>query len=149
MLVITNAKIVLSDRILYGHDLVTDKGKITGILQKGSFDHSGCEFSDAKGYYLGPGLVDIHNHGGAGVWFGDDPDRAALFHLSHGTTCIMATTTIQKTHQMILYAIKNITGAVKTGRGAASKVIRGIHMEGPYLSPKYGAFKNNARVPVK
>lgn len=149
MLVITNAKIVLFDHILNGHDLVTDKGKITGILPKGSYDHSGCDLVDAKGYYLGPGLVDIHNHGGAGVWFNDDPDKAAQFHLSHGTTCIMATTTIQKTHEMILSAVKNITRAVRKGKGAASRVIRGIHMEGPYLSPKYGAFKNNSRVPVK
>jgi N-acetylglucosamine-6-phosphate deacetylase len=149
MQVITNAKIVLSDRILNGHDLVTDRGRITGIFPKGSFDCSGCTVTDAKGYYLGPGLVDIHNHGGAGEWFSDDPDRAASYHLAHGTTCIMATTTIQKTHEMMLRAIENITGAVKTGKGAASKVIRGIHMEGPYLSPKYGAFKNNARIPVK
>jgi len=49
---------------------------------------------------IAPGFVDVHVHGGAGGQAaGDDPSdvaeqvlRAARFHASHGTTCMVATT---------------------------------------------------------
>jgi N-acetylglucosamine-6-phosphate deacetylase len=50
----------------------------------------GCEIIDAEGLFVGPGLIDIHNHAGNGHWFFDEPIEAAQFNPQHGTTTILA-----------------------------------------------------------
>ena len=47
------------------------------------------EVLDGVGDVLTPGLLDIHNHGGAGASYGEDGDairRAMRLHRQHGTT---------------------------------------------------------------
>ena len=47
------------------------------------------ELLDGRGQVLAPGLIDIHNHGGAGASYGDDgrANRTARrLHREHGTT---------------------------------------------------------------
>ena len=48
----------------------------------------GCEIIDAEGLYVGPGFVDIHTHSNGVVFFQDEPERASLHHLKHGTTTL-------------------------------------------------------------
>ncbi len=89
---------------------------------------------------LGPGFVDVHVHGGAGGQAaGGDPDevaeqvaRAARFHATHGTTCLVATT-VSDTPRRLLATVAGIRRAMDDPATAA--VVAGVHLEGPWLSP--------------
>jgi N-acetylglucosamine-6-phosphate deacetylase len=83
-----------------------------------------------SGFVL-PGLVDLHDHGGGGVSFGDgDPDgfaTAAGEHLRHGTTAVVASLVTDAQDRMVA-AAASAADAVEAGTVAA------IHLEGPFLA---------------
>jgi N-acetylglucosamine-6-phosphate deacetylase len=159
MFSIVNAKIVLKDSILENHVVLIQDDYIHSIITDTEYavlknnninkEKGNIEEYDAKGRYLGPGLIDIHNHGADGVWFHEDPEKACTYHLKHGTTSILATTLIRPTHENMVDDIKTIVKSVNLMNSNASKTIIGIHIEGPYMNPKYGAFKEYSRLPVK
>ena len=64
---IINAKIITPFRILEdGYEVCYKDGKIYKIGK----NIQGCsEIIDAKGYYLSPGFIDLHVHGGGGYTF--------------------------------------------------------------------------------
>ncbi len=81
--------------------------------------------------WLIPGFVDMHVHGGGGHTFttGDaDAARAAAgFHLTHGTTTLLASL-VSSPHDLMLAATAAFAPLVDEG------VLGGIHFEGPYLA---------------
>ena len=90
---------------------------------------------------IAPGFVDVHVHGGdGGQAAGDDPAdvadqvlRAARFHASHGTTCLLATT-VSDTPQRL----RATAAGVRIAMDAAAcdgAVVAGLHLEGPWLAP--------------
>ena len=93
------------------------------------------EVIDAKGAYLVPGFVDIHCHGCLGLAFNgadvSDVKTIADYHLSHGTTTLLATTSTSWMDE-IDDALKNIEEHIKREEKTS---IAGIFMEGPWLSP--------------
>lgn len=98
-----------------------------------------AEIFDYGDAYVVPGFVDIHIHGGNGFDFVDMTkesfDGIRDFHLSKGTTTICPTLTscdISKTFDFIEY-YKNFEDKTCFG---------GIHLEGPYLSPKMCGAQN-------
>ncbi|KLO29615.1 N-acetylglucosamine-6-phosphate deacetylase [Mycolicibacter heraklionensis] len=74
-----------------------------------------------------PGFVDMHVHGGAGVSYADDPDRAAALHASHGTTGGLASL-VTASPETLLAQVRTLAAATRRG------VVDGIHLEGPWLS---------------
>ena len=92
---------------------------------------------DCKSNYLIAGVVDIHCHGGGGSDFMDGDvssiEKAVVTHLSHGTTTIYPTTMsaefdeIERTFDIFRLFKKN---------SAFADVAKGLHLEGPFLSPK-------------
>lgn len=97
---------------------------IAGVSPAGADDvHSG--------HWLVPGFVDIHVHGGGGHTFttGDAASArlAAAFHLSRGTTTMLASL-VSSPFDLMLAATKAFAPLVDEG------VLAGIHFEGPYLS---------------
>jgi N-acetylglucosamine-6-phosphate deacetylase len=92
---------------------------------------------DAGGSWLLPGFIDIHVHGGNGADFMNADsasfDQIASFHLSQGTTSLLATTmTAPQEHiTQVLQAISDY----QQHRMRYAQVI-GVHLEGPFLSPK-------------
>ena len=159
MLCIKNCRIVLKDSVLENHVVLIEDDLIHSIIPYSQYtvlkdkdknkEKTNIVEYDAKGRYLGPGLIDIHNHGADGAWFHEDPEKACIYHLKHGTTSMLATTLIRPTHKQMTEDICTIVNAVKIPDSFASKTIIGIHMEGPYMNPKYGAFKEYSRIPVK
>ena len=100
----------------------------------------GCEIIDAQGSYVGPGLIDIHTHSGAGKYFFEDPAHVAKHHLSHGTTTVMAVLYFNHNKDQWLEDIDTVKAVMGTDKAPN---IAGFYMEGPYMNPKFGADREN------
>src|SRR6476660_1154811 len=91
--------IILSDRLLQGGAVLVKNGRLDAIQPTPQFPLN-SERVDLKGGYLAPGFVDLHVHGGAGADFMDgtvDAFRTVCqAHARHGTTSLLATTTVAR-----------------------------------------------------
>jgi N-acetylglucosamine-6-phosphate deacetylase len=89
---------------------------------------------DAGGGYVGPGFIDLHVHGAAGVDFLDgDPETVgsiAAAHARYGTTSLLATLGTARPESM-KKGIACLRDVIDAGGGN----ILGINLEGPYLNP--------------
>ena len=136
MIAIINAELVMRDHLIPDGYLLIEDGVIKDYGEMfRSVNFHGCEIIDAKGAYVGPGLVDIHVHAGGGCRFRTDPIYAAQFMLREGVTTILPTLSYSMDRESLLNAIDLVKQA-KTQPGG--ETISGIYMEGPYLNPKYG-----------
>lgn len=130
--VIENGMVSVADgRIAYVGE--RDSGRLAQSSQVYDFS--------TQGQYIMPGFIDIHCHGGGGVWSYDDPKKFADFHLQRGTTSILPTLIYNQTHREIIDALRKILAVTKQGKSS----IAGIHLEGPYINPKYGAITSPIR----
>ena len=140
MIAIINAELVMRDHLIPEAVLFIEDGKIAGFGEMRTTPiPEGCEIIDAKGAYVGPGLVDIHCHSGTGVRFIHEPAKATQEHLDCGTTTILATPSTRGTLDGYLEQIQRIREAMATPEGAT---IAGIYMEGPYINAGYGSMSN-------
>ena len=79
MLAIQNVTIILRDHLIYDGILLIEDGKIADFGEARDIAvPRDAEIIDGRDQYLGPGLIDIHLHAGGGVWFYEDPQKAAL-----------------------------------------------------------------------
>ncbi|SEQ45812.1 N-acetylglucosamine 6-phosphate deacetylase [Virgibacillus subterraneus] len=91
---------------------------------------------DERNHYIIPGFIDIHCHGGlAGMFYEDHIDKFTSHHLQHGTTSILPTFVYNQSHLEIMNALPEVLNAMEQ----RFSTVLGIHMEGPYINPKYGA----------
>jgi N-acetylglucosamine-6-phosphate deacetylase len=89
---------------------------------------------DGTGYVLTPGLLDIHNHGGAGASYGEGGESirtARRHHRMHGTT-----------RQLLSLVTAPLDDLISQTHLAAAEARRdptilGIHLEGPFLARQY------------
>lgn len=126
--------VVRGDRIAY---VGKQDAKVAGSEQyQGRVRHF-----NGPGEHIVPGFIDIHTHGGGGVWCYDDPLTFAALHLKHGTTSVLPTLVYNQSHAEMMDSLKRIIAAMEQGGNS----IAGIHLEGPYINPKYGAITNPIR----
>ncbi|WP_314592165.1 N-acetylglucosamine-6-phosphate deacetylase [Paenibacillus terrigena] len=101
------------------------------------------EALDAQGGWIIPGFIDVHVHGGYGADFMDSNkevlDTITKFHLSQGTTTIMATTMTQS-HDAIERVLAEVYEYKNKSMPYAQ--VHGVHMEGPFINPKYKGAQN-------
>ena len=93
-----------------------------------------------EGGVVAPGFIDIHIHGSGGHRIEDNLNVDVARHVvRHGTTFFLPTMISNELGEMTKAAelITAHMGPVK--RGAT---IGGVHLEGPYLNPRYGAQKS-------
>ena len=141
MIAIKNATLVMRDHLIPEAVLFIEDGLIAGFGEMRSTPiPEGCEIIDAEGLFVGPGLIDIHNHAGGGHWYYDEPIEAAQFNLQHGTTTNLACLYFNMNGQQLLEQIATVQAAMKTPEGAS---IAGFYMECPYMNPKFGADREN------
>ena len=141
MIAIKNATLVMKDHLIPDAVLFIEDGKIADFGEMRSTPiPADCEVVDAEGLYVGPGLVDMHNHAGGGHWFYDEPIEAAQYNLEHGTTSILATLYFNMNKDQLLEQIETVQNAMKQPEGAS---IAGFYMETPYMNPKFGADREN------
>ncbi|GAC91472.1 N-acetylglucosamine-6-phosphate deacetylase [Anoxybacillus flavithermus NBRC 109594] len=90
-------------------------------------------------YYLVPGFIDLHIHGAFGADVMDATAEALQTIASRlpeeGTTSFLATTMTAPAEQ-IEQAVENVANYMQTYNVPGQSEILGIHLEGPFLSPK-------------
>jgi len=111
-------------------------GRIVALEGSGYHGDFDGTVIDAGGMLLTPGLVDVHVHGAAGHDTMDATPQAldgmARFYAVHGVTGFLATT-MTAGHAGTVRAVEN--AARYRSEGGAR--LLGVHLEGPYLSPKW------------
>lgn len=143
MKAIVNATIVTPNRLIEEGAIWIDAGRIVGYgPQEQLAPPEGSDVIDAEGLYVAPGFVDIHCHGGGGYWAYRNPSEFARFHLNFGTTSILPTFTYNESETQVIEGLHRI---IQAQSGPYGHVISGIHMEGPYINPKYGAITSPIR----
>lgn len=135
MFAIQNATLVLRDHLIPDAVILCENGRIVDFGRKLPIPE-GAEVLDAKGEYVGPGLVDIHTHAAGGTWFYEDPKTAGKIVLDHGVTTVLPVVYFNRNKQEFLKDTKTIQSAVAKGE---LPNFGGFYMEGPYMNPKFGA----------
>jgi N-acetylglucosamine-6-phosphate deacetylase len=130
-MIFTNARLIFSEGIRDGLDVVVEHGKIAAISER-SLAHRKHEVIDLNGNYLAPGFIDVHVHGALDrdtMEASAEAFRAVCdFHASGGTTSLLLTTATAPVD-----AIIKVLEAVRDCRPAISAVA-GVHVEGPFIS---------------
>lgn len=139
MLAVINATLVMRDHLITDATVLCEDGKIVDFGKKVSIPE-GAEILDAKGKYVGPGLVDIHTHAAGTYWFYEDPKTAGEIVLDHGVTTVLPVVYFNMNKENFIKATRDIQDAVKRGE---LPNFGGFYMEGPYLNPKFGADREN------
>jgi N-acetylglucosamine-6-phosphate deacetylase len=115
-------------------DLLVESGRIVGVGPATQASRT----LDASGCLILPGFVDLHIHGSAGADVMDATPAAlatiARFVATRGVTSFLATT-MTATHAATLAAVTAVSASESAIPGGAR--ILGVHLEGPYISPKF------------
>jgi N-acetylglucosamine-6-phosphate deacetylase len=116
-------------------DLVIEAGRIKEIREPGP-PRPDEEVVDCSGLAIGPGLVDMHVHGGAGHDFvSDDPAEIAAgvdYHLSQGATSIAPSALSIPFDELDRSIV-----ATRKAVGMTRATILGYHVEGIYYDMTY------------
>jgi len=131
---------VLADRVFDGHGwhagaavLIRDR-RIAGIATWGEVPADWPQTRLPAGAVLAPGFIDLQVNGGGGVLLNDQPNadgmRAiARAHRRFGTTACLPT--------LITDTRERMRSAVAAARSVAGRDgVLGLHLEGPFISPK-------------
>ncbi|AQT85797.1 N-acetylglucosamine-6-phosphate deacetylase NagA [Paenibacillus larvae subsp. larvae] len=144
-LTIKNAAIVTEKEVIENGTVLVKDGKIARILKNGEYPEAQGNVIDAGGSWLLPGFIDMHIHGGYGADFMDADEQAydtiTRFHASQGTTGLLATTMTASKE-----AIEDVLAAVDAyqRKGMKYAQLLGVHLEGPFISPKWPGAQNPA-----
>jgi len=135
--VIYGGKIVTPHQVMDGASMIYEHGKILSIDPGDRRPRAGEQGIDASGYWVAPGLIDIHIHGALGYDFMDASPEAvntiAAHCARHGVTSYLGTT-VSSSPGSIQAAIDNLANNPVSKNGARAL---GLHIEGPYLDVKY------------
>ncbi|MCO1339784.1 N-acetylglucosamine-6-phosphate deacetylase [Kocuria polaris] len=121
------ARVVTAERV-YEPGWVETRGDRILAVGGGRHERVDVDYGHAT---IIPGFVDIHVHGGGGGSY-TDTDTASILqaretHLRQGTTTTMASL-VTLSPERLLASVRLLADMVESG------VVRGIHLEGPWLS---------------
>ncbi len=91
---------------------------------------------DVPDRIISPGFIDVHIHGSGGCYAEDDPVGMARHVASGGCTYFLPTLMTNELSAMVDSAAKIRAASGPVSDGAT---IGGVHLEGPFLNPRYGA----------
>ena len=131
-ILIKNAKIVTSTEVIDNGFCAFSNGIIEYV---GKESINADKVIDWEGNYLIPGFIDLHCHGGNGYEFIDatveQVEDICKFHLSKGTTTLLATTLTASLDQT-QKALDNIAEFISNN---SDSNLLGVNLEGPCLNP--------------
>lgn len=132
--IITNGTILTPHEQIRGGSVVVEDEKILGV-ERGNL--VGIASIDARGYYIIPGLIDIHIHGANGFDTMDASPQSiqeiGRFIARHGVTSYLPTT-VTASVQDVRASIENVRNIAAPRDGAQPL---GIHLEGPCLNQDF------------
>lgn len=136
VLALRNAEVFDGDEIIGRRTVVVEDGRISSILANEAALPEGAEIEDLNGHLLVPGFVDVQVNGGGGVMFNNDRTVEGLRtivegHRRFGTTTLMPTL-ITDTPAIM----REAADAMRAAIAQRLPGVRGIHFEGPCLSPE-------------
>lgn len=138
-LLLSNIHIVTKTEIIENGFVGLRDGKIDYISTSPPTGNYEKVYISRENFYLLPGMIDIHIHGGYGADMMDATPEAMNTLADHlpaeGTTSFLATT-ITQNHQEIEQALKNVAQwrpYNKKQAGSHAQCL-GIHLEGPFIS---------------
>jgi N-acetylglucosamine-6-phosphate deacetylase len=129
-MIFRNARLIFSDGIREGLEIVTQQRKIAEIRQQTNAPET--DVVDLAANYLAPGFVDLHVHGALGrdtMEASEEAFRAICdFHASGGTTSLLLTTATAPLDEIVdvIKAVRNCRSSIKQ--------IADVHVEGPFIS---------------
>ena len=124
--------------VAFEGDRVLDTGTGSGWRDLVGND---ADVLDGAGQVLTPGLLDIHNHGGAGASYdegGDAIRTARRLHRQHGIT--------RQLLSLVTASPDTLISQIQIAAAEARRdpTILGIHLEGPFLARQYCGAHNPA-----
>ncbi len=138
-LVVKNGTVITPELEIEDGVVIVRGGKIIEVGKNGEVEEPlNAEKVDAGGGYISPGLIDIHVNGANGTDVSKvDPDTFSImgkFFTQYGVTSYVGTT-ITAAPTDIVKALQVARGYMREGNMDGAELL-GIHMEGPYISPK-------------
>src|SRR5687768_8614160 len=104
---IVNATLVLPDRVVHGGAVDIAGGRLTAVGSLGELPPWSGAVLDVEHQVVAPGYVDLHVHGGDNADFMDGTSEAfetvVRAHTRHGTTSIVATSTVARHEQTLAF----------------------------------------------
>ena len=133
---VVNARIVMRDHYIPDGVILIDDGIITAYGKKKEIAiPENARIIDAKGYYVGPGLIDIHTHAANNLWIFEHPSETSDYMLKHGVTGTLPALYYNLNKNQYLEAIEVILKSFQSGN---FRNFLGFYMEGPYLNANFG-----------
>ncbi len=143
--VFRNATLILPDRVAAGEVVVAagriaamraaEVGGASGAGDAGTAVPADAVVIDLDGRYLGPGLIDLHVHGGDGADFMDgtvDAFRTVCrCHVRHGTTRLTPTSTVARRADYRRFL--ELSAALHNQDTGGARIV-GAHLYGPYFA---------------
>lgn len=131
---LTNARLVLPDRILEGQTLVIQGNRIAGLAAPDDLG-SETKIVDMGGRLITPGLVDIHTHGALGHMF-DEPTTEAFGAITAANAAAGVTSVLGTLGGI---SISQAVACLDFGRRwmatpPAGARLLGMHLESPYVA---------------
>lgn len=136
-----NARVFGPDFRFHPGGFSVDNGRFSHVLAEDS-----GETVDLDGAIVIPGLIDIHNHGNSGHDFSDGDAaglRSIARYLAQNGVTSFAPTSMTLPEEQLLAAYR-VAAAFAQEKPEGHSVLRGIHMEGPFLSQKKKGAQNGA-----
>lgn len=122
-----------------GKAVTIEDGRIDAIIDQPA-SVGGFEMHDLSGLVLAPGFVDVQVNGGGGILLDGTTSLEELetitdIHRQHGTTSLLPTL-MSGNWQSMEHVARLIREAHRQwGTNSSLSAIKGVHFEGPYLSP--------------
>ena len=119
------------------HAVIVDDARIVEVVPGRSLENRPeVAVVDTGGAIIAPGFIDLHIHGSGGATAESDAAQMARYVLLAGCTYLLPTLITQDLDAM-LAGVERARGMV--GPRPDGATIGGIHLEGPFLNPRYGA----------
>lgn len=132
---LVNGRVLTEAGVVDGKVVLIESGVIAGVVDTGAVP-AGAQTRDLAGGLLVPGYIDTQVNGGGGVLFNDSPTPEAIAaigaaHRAYGTTGFLPTL-ISDDLSVVDQAMRATEKAIEQGVPG----VLGVHIEGPFLSPK-------------
>ncbi len=137
-MIIYNCRVVLPDAVWEQAVIRIAQGKIVSVDEMSAVTEvpKGEASVDAGGLLVGPGFIDTHCHGDGTTRFHDAPNEVAMNLLRGGVTTVLATLGYPDMDTELKKQVERFEAELSD---SSRNVVGGIHLEGPYVNPKYGA----------